>query len=367
MSQTVPKVVMLGWGFPPKIAGGLDTAVGELFNEFERRENVDVELVLPAEFAPEGRSNIYPVETGNGDVFTRSNKMIKTFVDRAKDADLIHTHDWFGHGPGRRASTAHDVTWICTLHSLTHDRNDDPPQREVDTEQRVVEDADHIVAVSDLTRQRIDHFYDGDSTIIHNGFPSVVDPSETDLKDELDIDGEMVFFVGRHTHQKGISHLIYAMDRLGRDDVTLVIGGSGHLTEQLKRFAKMLGVDDQTEFVGYIPDAELDDYYGSADVFVSPSKSEPFGITVVEALSAGTHVVSTDCGAAEILPDDCLVSVDRTSKEIARGISTALDRDAEPSYENRTWAAVADEYVGLYRDLHVESESPKNSPLTSSD
>ncbi|MFB6176827.1 MAG: glycosyltransferase, partial [Halobaculum sp.] len=117
------------------------------------------------------------------------------------------------------------------------------------------------------------------------------------------------FFVGRHTDQKGISYLLYALSELRRDDVTLVIGGTGHLTDQLRRFAELAGVADQVEFVGFIPETELGDYYASADLFVSPSRSEPFGITIVEALSVGTRVVATECGAAEVLPDDCLIQV----------------------------------------------------------
>jgi glycosyltransferase involved in cell wall biosynthesis len=350
MTDTPPRVVMLGWGFPPKISGGLDTAVGELMGEFDGHDGVDVELVLPAEFAPTDRENIYPVDTGDGGVYERSMEMVETFVDRAADADVVHTHDWFGYGPGQEAAATHDVPWLCTFHSLTQDRNRDPPEREVTTEQRIVDEADHLVAVSEFTRARIREFYGGESAVVYNGFPSV-DPTGRDLKAELGIDGEMLFFVGRHTDQKGISHLLYAMDRLPRDDVTLVVGGSGHLTDQLKRFVSLLGVGDRVEFVGYVPEAELADYYASADLFVSPSLAEPFGITVVEALSVGTHVVTTDCGAAEILPENCLVKIDPTSKSVASGIVRGLERTDPPEYDERSWTTVAEEYVDRYRDI----------------
>ncbi|QPV62519.1 glycosyltransferase family 4 protein [Halosimplex litoreum] len=349
----VPRVLMLGWGFPPNVSGGLDTAVGELVDRFDTRDDVAVELVLPAEYAPEGRENIHGVPTGDGDVSTRINRLAGEFVDYAADADIVHTHDWFGYGPGSRAQATHDAEWVTTFHSLTTDRNRQPPDREVETEQRIVDRADELIAVSDLVRRNIVHEYGGDARVVHNGFSSV-EPTGRDLKAELDIDGPMLFFVGRHTDQKGISHLIYALSKLRRADATLVLGGTGHLTEELKEFVDLLDLNDQVEFVGYVPEPELGDYYASADLFVSPSLAEPFGITIVEALSVGTRVVASESGAAEVLPDDCVVEVETDSDSIADGIDEALAADTPLEYEERTWETVADEHVAFYEEILEE-------------
>ncbi|PSP72453.1 glycosyl transferase family 1, partial [Halobacteriales archaeon QH_6_68_27] len=61
---------MLGWGFPPDVSGGLDTAVGELFEQFDARSDVEIDLVLPAEYAPD-REGIHGVPTGEGGVRDR--------------------------------------------------------------------------------------------------------------------------------------------------------------------------------------------------------------------------------------------------------------------------------------------------------
>jgi glycosyltransferase involved in cell wall biosynthesis len=340
---------MLGWGFPPNVSGGLDTVVGELFEQFDGRDDVDIELVLPEEYAPD-RENIHGVPTGEGDVITRIGRLAEPFVNRAADADIVHTHDWFGYNPGSRAQATHDVEWVTTFHSISADRNTNPPDREVETETRIVERADHLVAVSDLTRRRVMSHYGGDPAVVYNGFKRV-EPTGRDLKADLGIEGPMLFFVGRHTHQKGISKLLYAMEKLRRPDIHLVIGGTGHLTEQLRRFTELVGVEDRVTFAGYIPEAELADYYASADLFVSPSLAEPFGMTIVEALSAGTRVVTTECGAAEVLPDTCLVQVEPDSEAIADGIETALAMQGTPTYEERTWDTVADEHADMYREL----------------
>jgi glycosyltransferase involved in cell wall biosynthesis len=340
-------VLMLGWGFPPNVTGGLDTAVGELFERLRERDGVTVELVLPAEYAPEGREGIHGVATGDGDIITRIGRLSGAFVEHAVDADIVHTNDWFGYNPGSRAQASHDVEWVTTFHSLSSDRNADPPERETRTEQRVVTRSDHLLAVSEFTARKVAHEYGGDAAVIYNGFSSV-EPTGRDLKAELEIDGPMLFFVGRHTDQKGLAYLLYALPKLRRGDVTLVIGGTGHLTAQLKRFAELLDVEDRVEFVGYLPEEELGDYYASADLFVSPSLAEPFGITIVEALSVGTRVVAGPSGAAEVLPEDCLIEVEPNSDAIAAGIKHALSLDTPIEYEERTWDQVADEHVAFY-------------------
>ena len=342
-----PKVLLLGWGYPPNITGGLDTAIAGLYEELAPRDDVEVELVLPAEFAPEDRPGIHGVPTGEGGIFTRVARLASAFSKRASDADIVHTNDWFGYEPGSRASVAHDVEWVTTFHSLSVDRNVTPPEREVRIEQRIANRADELVAVSEFTRGRIREEFDADARVIYNGFTRV-EPTGRDLKAELDIDGEMLFFVGRHTDQKGISHLLYAMQKVQNTDATLVLGGSGHQTEHLKMFAELLGITDRVEFAGYIPEEKLGDYYAAADVFISPSRAEPFGLTITEALAAGAQVVATESGVRETLPEGCLVEVTTNSDSIAHGIDEALAREGPPEYEPRTWDEVAADLLAVY-------------------
>jgi glycosyltransferase involved in cell wall biosynthesis len=343
-------VAMLGWGFPPDVTGGLDTHVGELF-EGLRAAGVDVRLVLPAEHAPE-REGIVPVETGRGDILTRVNRMTDAFVDAAAGADVVHTHDWFGYGPGSQAAAAHDVPWLTSFHSLSSDRNVDPPEREVETERRLARRADHCLAVSELLAARVREQYGADPDVVYNGF-STPNRTGVDVRERHGIgdDDPMLLFVGRHTHQKGIDHLLYAMEGLPQDDLTLVLGGTGHLTPRLKRFADLLGVRDSLVFAGYVDEAELGDYYAAADLFVSPSLSEPFGITITEALMVGTRVVATESGVGEILPPDALVEVEVDSRSIAAGVTRGLAMSGDPEFEPRPWSAVAEETLDVYERM----------------
>lgn len=343
-----PRVLTLGWGFPPNVTGGLDTYVAEVFHALEER-GVEQKLLLPEEYAPDDYDNIYSVPTGDGDIISRVGQMGDKFVELAEDVDIAHTNDWFGYGPGLRVKRETDATWVSSFHSLSSDRNINPPEREVETEQRVANQADVLISVSDITRQNVKERYGVDSHVVHNGFTSV-EPSGSDIKAELGIDGPMLFFVGRHTDQKGITHLLYAMQKLGETDATLVLGGSGHQTEHLKMFTELLGITDRVQFAGYIPEEELGDYYEAADVFISPSRAEPFGLTITEALAADAQVVATPSGVRETLPDDCLIEVTTHSDSIAEGIKQALARDEPPQYEPRTWDDVADELLEIYTD-----------------
>ena len=345
-----PSVLMLGWGYPPNVTGGLDVHVGELFSGLRDDLGVEAKLILPAELAPDDEPGVEGVDTGDGDIVTRVGRLEERFVELAPDYDVIHTHDWFGYGPGRSAARASDATWVSSFHSLASDRNIDPPKREVETERRLANAADTNIAVSEITRGNIRELYDADSRVVYNGF-STPEFSGKDVRADLGIEGEMLFFVGRHTDQKGISHLLYAMKKLRGRDVTLVVGGSGHQTDQLKRFTELAGIEDRVEFVGYVPESELGDYYAAADAFVSPSFSEPFGITITEALEAGTQVVATPAGVREVLPDGCLVEVETDSESIVDGLYTALNRETPPEYERREWSAVAEDTLAVYEDV----------------
>lgn len=339
---------MLGWGFPPNVTGGLDTHVGELYTGL-READVDVELILPAEYAPDDVPGIEGVPTGGGDIITRIGRLSKRFAERAEEFDVVHTHDWFGYGPGLRAKSAADVAWVSSFHSLSADRNIVPPRREVETEQRLADRADTLISVSDLVRRDVLEKYDRDSRVVHNGF-STPQFSGTEVREELGVDGPMLFFVGRHTDQKGISHLLYAMEKLYDPNVTLVVGGTGHQTAQLKRFTRLLGVEDQVEFVGYIHERELGDFYAAADAFVSPSLAEPFGLTITEALEAGTHVIATESGVREVLPEGLLVEVEPDSESLVYGIREALSREEPPEYDRREWSEVVEETVAVYEE-----------------
>lgn len=94
----------------------------------------------------------------------------------------------------------------------------------------------------------------------------------------------------------GQSVLIDAFARIARTrtDVRLVICGTGPLRAELEEQAARLGVAGQVTFAGLVPNAEVARYAAVADLFVLPSLLEALPTVAVEALAAGTPVVSAD-------------------------------------------------------------------------
>ena len=128
--------------------------------------------------------------------------------------------------------------------------------------------------------------------------------------------------VGRLSREKGTDVLIDAFARLTTPDARLMIGGDGPERQRLVQQATDLGVGDRVRFLGRVASAA--EVYGLARVAAVPSRTEAFGMTTVEALSAGIPVVATDCdGSREILADQYgeLVPI-----EDAAALAAALDR-----------------------------------------
>ena len=107
--------------------------------------------------------------------------------------------------------------------------------------------------------------------------------------------GPILLFVGRLRYYKGLDYLIQAMKNV---DATLLIVGSGPEAARLGAMSYELGVAHKVHFLGDISDALISAYYQAADVFILPSshRSEAFGIVLLEAMAAGTPLVSTELG-----------------------------------------------------------------------
>lgn len=103
---------------------------------------------------------------------------------------------------------------------------------------------------------------------------------------------KIVLFVGRLVYYKGADVLVDAMADV---DADLVLVGSGPLEPALREAATRHGIGERVTFLPPQPEAELAALYHAADVFALPSvaRSEAFGLVQVEAMAAGTPVVST--------------------------------------------------------------------------
>lgn len=113
--------------------------------------------------------------------------------------------------------------------------------------------------------------------------------------------GPRILTVGNLKPVKNHSLLLRAFAALGRPEARLMLLGQGHNEAGLRAQARALGIEGQVIFAGF--HADPSPFYATADLFVLSSDHEGFGNVIVEALSFGLPVVSTDCpsGPAEIL------------------------------------------------------------------
>jgi glycosyltransferase involved in cell wall biosynthesis len=121
----------------------------------------------------------------------------------------------------------------------------------------------------------------------------------------------------------------FARATAGRTDVRLVLCGAGPLREALQQQARDLGIADRVTFAGLVPNADVARYAAAADVFVLPSLLEALPTVAVEALAAGTPVVSADHpGGVElhaIFGDDVRLVPRRQAAPLGDAIADALD------------------------------------------
>lgn len=338
------KLMIVGWGYPPKIDGGLDIAVKELFEGLKSQE-IDVTLMLPAKRAPEEK-NIISVEV-EGDMFSKAEQLSRKAAEKASDYDIIHTHDWFGAEAGFKASKYSDVKWVSTFHSLSSSRSRTPSEKLEKLEEIGLKKSDQAVAVSDKLADEIEEKYGERPLTVYNGFSGIENQKDIDF----DVDKPVFFYVGRHAEQKGLEHLLYGFKKyLENNEGLLVLGGDGHLKSSLEEFVEILGIEEYVRFEGFIPDRELGGYYSAADVFISPSINEPFGLTISEALDSETPVVCTESGINELLPSEAVTLVEPESDSIAEGLQKSLEKESV-SVDGRSWNEMVDEYIEIYSDL----------------
>jgi glycosyltransferase involved in cell wall biosynthesis len=110
-------------------------------------------------------------------------------------------------------------------------------------------------------------------------------------------DGEItVLSVGRLAGYKQVDRLVAALPALPSEYVLTVVG-VGDARDGVLEAARELGVEDRVRFCGHVSGDELRAWYRAADVFVSLSLEEAFGLTVLEAAAWGAPVVASDIPA----------------------------------------------------------------------
>jgi len=177
------------------------------------------------------------------------------------------------------------------------------------TEGRQLEQADGVLVRSGFMRTEMFDRYAGLNRSKVDRIPLCVDTDRfefeghpRDRRAEIDLpaDRPVVLTVRRLVARMGIENLIRSISSVREHypNILLVIGGKGYLRPELESAVHSEGLEDNVEFVGFIPESDLHRYYAAADLFAMPTEHlEGFGLSTIESLSCGTPVVATPVGA----------------------------------------------------------------------
>ena len=235
-------------------------------------------------------------------------------IARAESFDVIHAHDWLTYPAGIHAKQISGKPMVIHVHATDYDRSRGNVNPEVYAiEKNGMDFADHIITVSNLTRNTVIEKYHQDPskvTTVHNA----VEPLSQDIvsiQDKRGVKDKVVTFLGRITMQKGPEYFVEAAAKVleKADNVRFVMAGSGDMMDQMIRLAASRNISDRFHFTGFMKGKQVYEVLKSSDVYVMPSVSEPFGISPLEAMQCGVpSIISKQSGCAEIL--DYAVKVD---------------------------------------------------------
>ena len=315
------KVLFLTNEYPPHIYGGAGVHVGYLTRELAKSMDVDVRCFGDQDFQ-EGRLKVkgYELDASNfscpkplQSVFGAVQRCVD-FNTTNIDADLVHCHTWYSHFGGILAKLNYGIPLVITTHSLEPLR---PWKREqlaggydfsLWVEKTALEMADAIIAVSAETKRDIEKLFDVDPKrvhVIHNGIDleeyRKVDAIDALVRDGIDPEKPYLLFVGRVTRQKGIVHLVRAIQFMDPDFPIVLCAGAPDTPEIAEEMNEALAAAQKKRSNIFWIEEMLDrpaviELYSHAAVFCCPSIYEPFGIINLEAMACETAVVASAVG-----------------------------------------------------------------------
>ncbi|TGY78080.1 glycosyltransferase [Lepagella muris] len=415
------KALMFGWEFPPHILGGLGTASYGLTKGMHNNGDMDITFVIPKPWGDEERGFANIIGAGNTPVAWRdvswdyvntrigkvmdpqtyfnlrdhiyadfnymrlndlgciefSGKYPSNLVEeinnysivagviaRTVPCDVIHSHDWLTYPAGIHAKNVTGKPLVIHVHASEFDRSRGKPNPTVFAiEKDGMNNADHIITVSNLTRNTVIEKYGIDPakvTTVHNAVIPLSDEllnlKRTTSKDKV------ITFLGRITMQKGPEYFVEAAAKVlnKNRNVRFVMAGGGDMEEAMIRLAAKHGIADRFHFTGFLRGKEVYQMFRDSDVYVMPSVSEPFGISPLEAMEMGVpSIISKQSGCAEILDNviktdywdvdamaDAMHSI-ITNKAL---YNTLRDRGIEEIH-NITWEKAGKKVIDIYKKV----------------
>ncbi len=408
------QVLMLGWEFPPFINGGLGTACYGLTRAMEHMD-VNITMLLPAgswglkgEFhncyelqsppddnpehitfkvVPSSIPNPYAFKLSHplrirsagaiGGYDGNLSERVEEYADRCVELieeesfDIVHAHDWVTFPAGIALAEKLSKPLVVHVHATEYDRSGDSVNPKVyEIERKAMRSAAAIIAVSNYTADILAKQYGVDRdkiSVVHNG----IRPKASTQWDRISRNGEkIVLFLGRITGQKGPFCFVEAAEKVLTQfkNVKFIIAGWGDLAPEAINRVAAKGLGSKILFTGFLHGDQVQRAYQSADVYVMPSVSEPFGLTAVEAIQQDLPVIiSKTTGVGEILQRGTVKIDFWDTEKMAETIIDLLSNpemvkrlieEGKEEIRNLTWEAAAEKCLSVYRRTISMSSEP---------
>ena len=378
------KVTFFTKEYPPHVYGGAGVHIKNLAAQLAKRMQVEVRC-MGEQHSQDPQLDVQGYKAWQrmwqGDE-PRFNSALGTFSTNLSmvrdpiDADLVHSHTWYAAFAGFMAKQLYGIPYVATVHSLEPLR----PWKEEQLgrsyhlttwiERVALENADRIIAVSRHSKGEILENFDVDEArieVIHNGIDlDVWKASDSeDARRAFDIDQDYILFLGRTSRQKGMVHLIDAMDYVDKD-VRLVCCTSAPDTPEIEaEIAAKIAAQPRVQWINtQLREEQYIELYSHAKVFACPSIYEPFGIINLEAMACETPVVASAVGGIQevvvdgktgflVPPAESQALADKINvllrdPALAKELGLAGRKRVEDHF---SWSSIADKTLKMYQGL----------------
>jgi len=273
---------------------------------------------------------------------------------RKWELDVIHSHTEFGIGTfARIISKQFNIPLVHTYHTMYEDYIHYITKGYFDkSSKKIVEyltlfycdkTANELIVPTKKTYDLFKKKYEVNKNIhiiptgieIDRFYTENVDKNKVkSLKKEYKIDKDTftIMFVGRLAKEKNIEFLIENHKEIvkNNENVKLLIIGDGPDMVEYSELIKKLDLEEKITLVGKVPYDQMPIYYQLADVFVTASKTETQGLTVIEAMAAGiTPVCIKDESFDTVVVDGLNGFLFKTKKEYIKKINYLVNSQKE--------------------------------------
>jgi glycosyltransferase involved in cell wall biosynthesis len=198
-----------------------------------------------------------------------------------------------------------------------------------------------VLTVSQASKADIQHFLgvpDAKVEVIHNAIDADIaaPPTEEEIErvcQRFQLTSSYILYAGNIKPHKNVDRLIEAysiLRRRGYEAVKLlIIGDEISRYQNLRRLVHRFQLHQHVRFFGFVPEATLAVLYRKAAMFVFPSLYEGFGLPPLEAMAAGTPVITSKVSSLpEVVGDAALLVDPMDAGAIADAMARVLDDEA---------------------------------------